>query len=376
MYKLDSSGIEPAFNTLLAVCYYKRAGLNPSNYQNNNLHTAQLTNVAIMSIKIGSVKATLLRHGYKVLRPIGTGSSCTVFLAVVAEGPRAEEGVAIKVIENSKLNSREWHLLRLGTGVHQKVSRHPNIVDLYDAIKDSKYKIFVMEMLEGPDVCTLLQKKGVGLKAKSALQIAFQVVQALKFIHSKGCAHRDIKLENVVFRDRIGSDGTLRSDAVLVDFGLAFDERHAKINSSKSSDRCGTVGFVAPDINTRIEYDPQRADVWSVGVLLYSMIALKLPFKSKEPFALLFEARNCDAIFKEQVWSAISKDSKDLIRSCLNTKPECRPSSLMLLEKIKNIFSRDKDNRVQSSLSKIDNEKILRSDKICCWGNALFSLLF
>ena len=122
-----------------------------------------------------------------------------------------------------------------------------------------------MEYVEGSDLLEFL-KQGKKPEERNCAKMLSEILQALSYIHSTGFCHRDIKLSNIL----IGKNQKIK----IIDFGLS--QKYQSPNKLKTS--CGSPCFAAPELISELPYDPVKADIWSVGVVLYSMLSLSLPF--------------------------------------------------------------------------------------------------
>mmetsp|Transcript_25177 Transcript_25177/g.57893 ORF Transcript_25177/g.57893 Transcript_25177/m.57893 type:complete len:624 (-) Transcript_25177:173-2044(-) len=156
---------------------------------------------------------------------------------------------------------------------------HPNVVKYLDFLVGPELLYEVMESLDGPELLTYLQEHAP-VTESFARQVMHQAVSALRHVHTAagiGLIHRDVKLENLRFRDgdfhRPGnSPHHHRAQVVLLDFGLS-----CLANSDERKQIVGTLLYVAPEVFTR-DYDTQ-VDMWSTGVALYLLLTGKAPWK-------------------------------------------------------------------------------------------------
>lgn len=210
---------------------------------------------------------TLIGH-YEVIRRIGEGGMGKVYLAV---DTRLDRKVALKLLAS--------HITR----EQAKVSRfrqealatsrlnHPNIVTIYEVGKWGDRDFIVTEFVEGKTLRERLGKQK--LPAGEALAIAIQIASALEAAHNSGIVHRDIKPENVIVRD----DGLVK----VLDFGIAKyrpgrDDPRALVETA-TGEIIGTVAYMSPEQARGLDVDA-RTDIWSLGVVLYEMIAGRAPF--------------------------------------------------------------------------------------------------
>ena len=149
-----------------------------------------------------------------------------------------------------------------------------------------------MELFSGGNLKDLIKNSGVLSEIKAA-KLMRNVLNGLKFLHSINIMHRDIKPENILFRSEVFDNET---QVVLADFGLATYKNEQRYIYS----RCGTPGFVAPEIITTNDPDAHydvKCDLYSVGVTLYYILTANLPYAGKNE--LIIENRDCLFDFKK-----------------------------------------------------------------------------
>lgn len=141
------------------------------------------------------------------------------------------------------------------------IARHSNIASMYQYIERSDFHYIVFQFVQGIDMFVYLEKLNFSPRPdKEARSIIYQVLDSLRHIHGHSIAHRDIKLENLL----IDSAGKVH----VIDFGLcAFMEDYKPCR-----DWCGSDNYLAPEIVRRTPYDGFKADVFSTGVVLFSLL--------------------------------------------------------------------------------------------------------
>lgn len=204
--------------------------------------------------------------------------------------------VAIKVIHDQKETSEVRSLSAL---------HHPNITELYEYIGTSELKAIVMEFVDGEELYARLER---GRLCESEAKFLFyQLCLAVDHCHRNQIAHRDVKLENILV--------TKSNQVKLCDFGLA-----AEISDSLMDDYCGSVCYTAPEILKFIPYDGRKSDIWSLGIVLFSMLTGHLPFAMDSSEVSESKDRSTRLRILEGVYhipSYIQGDSKELIRRAL-----------------------------------------------------------
>jgi len=178
---------------------------------------------------------------------------------------------------------------------------------LIDLFETSEYYYIVMEYMAGNDMFDFLQRKNFALPEEKVRELLIQLILAVRYLHSFGIVHRDLKLENIMMSSK-ENDATPK----LVDFGLS------KIigPNEKASEPFGTVGYVAPEVLKRQPYS-FSCDVWSLGCIFYALIAGSLPFDSNEERETKRMTMEDPLVFVEDVWKTTSKSCKDLLTKTL-----------------------------------------------------------
>lgn len=197
-----------------------------------------------------------LEEKFRFDKALGEGSFGQVFRARHVSGG---SNVALKVIKKRAAHSPRF-LKRVGTEISiLKKMKHKNIVRLHSAMDDERHFYIVTDLCKNGDLLDWI-KSGNNTSELAALQVLEQALEALAYLHSKGVAHRDIKLENIgISGDRVQ----------LIDFGLSSE---CEFGELKTEIR-GSDGYLAPEmVSERPAYCPRAADVWAMGVVLYELL--------------------------------------------------------------------------------------------------------
>lgn len=296
-------------------------------------------------------KAWLLERGYRLGKEIGRGSNGRVFSGVCLDSG-AE--VAVKMVKTVGMGQQDRRRLRreiqLLKGMH-----HDNLLDYVTAFENERHVFIVTELMK-EDLFDRTSR--TPLSEDEALKVARQVLCALKFLHSRGIAHRDIKLENIMLAE--GDDLSVK----LVDFGAALinqvDGVHSA-NRSDSGDGFGTTYYLPPEVVEERTYIPSVADTWAVGVVMYSAITGHFPFYGDSPEEAHDMIVHAQPRFREAEWELVSKETKEFVRLLLVKDKLVRPDASQALRILHEIaidradssrYSRRKSNLLGGFLSR------------------------
>ena len=242
---------------------------------------------------------------YKFGRVIGKGAFGKVNIGLHILTGRI---VAIKSFNKTKINDQKYRNKIMNEIELMKNLNHFSVVKLLDTIETEKYILIIMENVLGGDLLTFIKKRNK-LPDKVAKFIFKQLLQALKYIHNKNIVHRDIKLDNILI--------DLNNNIKLCDFGVG---KYISDNGELLFEQCGTPAYIAPEVLSGEGYEGFPVDLWSSGVVLYSLLMGSIPFKANNINELqgLIMSGNYKQI------NGISKNAKDLLNKLLEINPKKR----------------------------------------------------
>uniref|UniRef100_A0AAX7SGI9 Ribosomal protein S6 kinase n=1 Tax=Astatotilapia calliptera TaxID=8154 RepID=A0AAX7SGI9_ASTCA len=216
---------------------------------------------------------------------------------------------------------------RMEANTHREIAAlrqcesHPNIVKLYDIFTDQYHTYLVMELLRGGELLERIKRKKLFGEAEAS-QLLQSLVSAVSFMHEAGVVHRDLKPENVLFADE-GEDSVLK----VIDFGFA---RLCPAGSAPLQTPCFTLQYAAPELFESAGYD-KACDLWSLGVILYTMLSGQVPFQSEQrgmtsSYAadIMQKIKEGDFSLDGEPWKGVSEDAKELVKGLLTVDPESR----------------------------------------------------
>ncbi|XP_067127379.1 MAP/microtubule affinity-regulating kinase 3 isoform X11 [Centruroides vittatus] len=262
---------------------------------------------------------------YRLLKTIGKGNFAKVKLA--KHLPTGKE-VAIKIIDKTQLNPSSLQKLFREVRI-MKMLDHPNIVKLYQVIETEKTLYLVMEYASGGEVFDYLVAHG-RMKEKEARAKFRQIVSAVQYCHQKRIIHRDLKAENLLL------DGEM--NIKIADFGFSNEF----VPGQKLDTFCGSPPYAAPELFQGKKYDGPEVDVWSLGVILYTLVSGSLPFDG----ANLKELRERVLRGKYRIPFYMSTDCENLLKKFLVLNPAKRASlETIMKDKWMNIAYEDDELR-------------------------------
>ena len=210
---------------------------------------------------------------YEIGKVIGKGAYATV---KICKNKITQEKFAMKIYEKKILNDNIKKKCILREIEILKKLNHPNIVKLYDTIISDKNILLIQELVNGISLRDFYNKeirnqRNISEKKYKILTLIFkQIFSAFDYIHKKNIFHRDIKLENILL--------TKNYEIKIIDFGFGLYNPRNYLQKFF----CGTPNYMAPEIIMKKEYDCQKADMWSLGILLYKLFCADFPFKGKD----------------------------------------------------------------------------------------------
>uniref|UniRef100_A0AAQ6AFD3 MAP/microtubule affinity-regulating kinase 3 n=1 Tax=Amphiprion ocellaris TaxID=80972 RepID=A0AAQ6AFD3_AMPOC len=242
---------------------------------------------------------------YRLLKTIGKGNFAKVKLARHVLTGRE---VAVKIIDKTQLNPTSLQKLFREVRI-MKILNHPNIVKLFEVIETEKTLYLVMEYASGGEVFDYLVAHG-RMKEKEARAKFRQIVSAVQYCHQRRIVHRDLKAENLL----LDADMNIK----IADFGFSNEFTVG----SKLDTFCGSPPYAAPELFQGKKYDGPEVDVWSLGVILYTLVSGSLPFDGQN----LKELRERVLRGKYRIPFYMSTDCENLLKKLLVLNPVKRGS--------------------------------------------------
>lgn len=251
---------------------------------------------------------------YSFLKIIGLGSTAVVCLMEDDHGTQ----VAVKIFSKRFLTSGRWCERFMREVQLLRDLNHPNIVRFVDLLDDERLVYVVMEYCPDGDLRGCIDPTR-SQNENWCSSVFRQIISALAFLHANGIAHRDLKPENIL------RSGTFFK---LADFGMSAIQQPGKYLNT----RCGSPAFVAPEVITsESPYDGQLADMWSAGVLLYTMNVGRIPWDVKNEAQLIFQIQTA----RFHIPDHLSAETKGLINELMQPVPEARSRSSEILARLR-----------------------------------------
>ncbi|KAM8915314.1 MAP/microtubule affinity-regulating kinase 3a isoform 22-T24 [Spinachia spinachia] len=257
---------------------------------------------------------------YRLLKTIGKGNFAKVKLARHILTGRE---VAIKIIDKTQLNPNSLQKLFREVRI-MKILNHPNIVKLFEVIETERTLYLVMEYASGGEVFDYLVAHG-RMKEKEARAKFRQIVSAVQYCHQKHIVHRDLKAENLL----LDADMNIK----IADFGFSNEFTMG----NKLDTFCGSPPYAAPELFQGKKYDGPEVDVWSLGVILYTLVSGSLPFDGQN----LKELRERVLRGKYRIPFYMSTDCENLLKRFLVLNPSKR-GTLEVREDAENQIMKDR----------------------------------
>jgi serine/threonine protein kinase len=191
---------------------------------------------------------------------------------------------------------------------------HPNLCTIYEIHDEGEKPFIAMEYIEGQSLKAKMAKNPLGID--EAVGLAIQVSEGLEEAHKKGIIHRDIKSANIMMTDK--------GQAKIMDFGLAKVKGGTLL--TREGTTLGTVAYMSPEQALGREVD-LRADIWSLGVVLYELLSGKLPFQGDHEASILYAVVHEEPKPLKAVKPDVAPDLQQVVSRALKKNPEARYSS-------------------------------------------------
>nr|XP_019940657.1 PREDICTED: ribosomal protein S6 kinase alpha-1 isoform X1 [Paralichthys olivaceus] len=261
-------------------------------------------------------KNLLFSDGYVLKEDIGMGSF-SVCKRCVHKTTNTE--YAVKMIEKTSTDPSEEIEILLRYG------QHPNIITLKDVYDNGKQVFLVTELMRGGELLDRILKQKF-FSEREASAVLHTITKTVEYLHSQGVVHRDLKPSNILYVDESGNPESIR----ICDFGFA---KQLRANNGLLMTPCYTANFVAPEVLKRQGYD-EGCDIWSLGVLLYTMLAGFTPFANgpeDTPNEILSRIGSGRFSLIGGNWDTVSDAAKELVSKMLHVDPHQRLTAKQVL---------------------------------------------
>lgn len=217
---------------------------------------------------------------YEIQEIIGVGGMSVVYKAYDNVDDRI---VAVKILKEEFLNNDDFKRRFKNESKAIALLSHENIVKVYDVNFGEKLQYIVMEYIDGITLKEFINKQG-SITWNDALFFMTQILRAVQHAHDKGIVHRDIKPQNIILLP----NGNLK----VTDFGIArFSRSDTKTLTEQA---IGSVHYISPE-QAKGEYTDEKADIYSIGVVLYEMLSGKVPFEADSAVSVALMQVNSNA---------------------------------------------------------------------------------
>jgi serine/threonine protein kinase len=250
---------------------------------------------------------------FTLTEELGRGYSSVVFRA---HHTMLDIDVALKVLldrnldeESLKLVYREAHILA--------TLNHPGIIRILDFDRFSDYHVVILEMVDGLNLRTMVEQQG-RLKQSLVIDIVRQAASALRYAHTRGVIHNDIKPANILL--------TKEGGVKVADLGMA--KVVSQGHDASSAQVCGTPAYISPEMVTNgLRAADHRSDIYSLGVSMYQCLTGTLPFKDSDSYQLLMKHVHEEAPALTEIDRTIDLGLATLVACMMSKRPEDRPQT-------------------------------------------------
>lgn len=250
---------------------------------------------------------------YEIHELLGVGGMAVVYRAYDTIDDRM---VAIKILKDEFAGNSDFLRRFRNESKAIAVLSHPNIVKVYDVSFGDRIQYIVMEYVDGITLKQYLDQQKETVPWKEALHFTVQILRALQHAHEKGIVHRDIKPQNIMLLQ----DGTIK----VMDFGIA---RFARSETRTMTDKAiGSVHYIAPE-QARGDVTDERADIYSVGVMLYEMLTGRLPFEADNAVSVAIMQLQANPTLPRDINPDIPEGLQEITMKAMQKAPSQRYQS-------------------------------------------------
>ena len=257
---------------------------------------------------------------YEIHELLGVGGMAYVYKAYDNIEKR---WVAIKILKEELAGNSDFLRRFRNESKAIAVLSHPTIVKVYEVSFGDRFQYIVMEYIDGITLKQYIEQQGE-IKWREALYFTVQILRALQHAHEKGIIHRDIKPQNIMLLE----DGTIK----VTDFGIA---RFSQAETQTMTDKAiGSVHYIAPE-QARGGYINDKADIYSVGVMLYEMLTGQLPFVADNAVSVAIMQMQAEPTPPSRINPSIPKGLEEITMHAMEKNPAQRfPSAADMLEDV------------------------------------------
>ena len=298
------------------ISRFKTKEKNTIKIENKNINNISNSNYFTLpdKTKINNNKI----DDYEIIKELGKGSYAKVKLVI---NKNNNNKYAMKIYsKKSLLDPQKNSTVNNEINILKQLD-NINIMKLHEVIETPKYLYLIMEYIDGISLLDTIKKdENHYFEEQKAIKIFIQIIKANIYCQSKNICHRDLKLENILI---------IKNDIIkLIDFGFA-------VKTDKETYQnlfCGSPSYMAPEIVNKEKYIAQYSDIWSLGVLFYSMLYGRFPFMAKNQNELFKKINEAQVEFPDEI--EVNEKIKILLKKIFVIIPAQRPSLQEILNDI------------------------------------------